>query len=365
MPAAAPPAPPNPAKVGILLVNTGTPDSPSTADVRRYLRQFLGDPRVLDMPALARWLLLELIILPSRPAKSAHAYRAIWTEQGSPLRLHGHNLAQLLENELDGRAAVRLAFQYGNPSIPSAMDELATQGIDQLVAVPLFPHYAAASFGSAAAAVMAAASERWVVPCVHVVPPFWHEPEFLDAVAQGARAQIAEFRPDHVLLSYHGVPERHCTRTDTQGETCHKRAGCCDSLGLANRNCYRAQCFATSRALIDQLGLDPAQVTTAFQSRLGKVPWIRPYADEKVLELARRGVKKLLVLEPSFVADCLETLEEIGIRAKADFEGAGGSELRLVPSLNSSNLWVRGLAQIVRTSAAGWLPATTKPTFLS
>ncbi len=355
----APPASSASAKVGILLVNTGTPDSPSTADVRRYLRQFLGDPRVLDMPALARWLLLELIILPTRPAKSAHAYRAIWTEQGSPLRIHGHNLAQLLESELSGQAVVRLAFQYGNPSIPGAIDELAAQGIDQLIAVPLFPHYAAASYGSAAAAVMAAANERWVVPCVHIVPPFWHAPEFLDAVVQGARAHMVEFQPDHVLLSYHGVPERHCTRTDTQGQTCLKSPGCCDDLGLANRNCYRAQCFATSRALIGQLELDPGRVTTAFQSRLGKVPWIRPYADETVLDLAKQGVKKLLVLEPSFVADCLETLEEIGIRAKSDFEGAGGSELRLVPSLNSSNLWVRGLAQIVRRSAAGWLPGPT------
>ncbi len=342
-------------KVGILLVNTGTPDSPQTSDVRRYLRQFLSDPRVIDMPAIARWLLLEMVILPFRPAKSAHAYRQIWTPQGSPLRVHGEALVQALQQHLGGSAEVRLAMQFGNPSIPAALDGLRERGIDRIVAVPLFPQYAAASFGSAAAAVLDEAARRWVVPQVHVVPPFWAAPEFIAAVAQTARSHIDAFAPDHVLLSYHGVPERHCTKTDSSGQHCLRSPSCCDALVAANRHCYRAQCMATSRALMDALGLDPARTSTAFQSRLGRIPWIRPYTDEVLEKLARDGVRRLLVIEPSFVADCLETLEEIGIRGREDFRAAGGEELLLVPSLNSQAMWAEGLKAIVQRSAAGWL----------
>lgn len=340
-------------KTGILLVNTGTPDSPAVGDVRRYLRQFLSDPRVIDMPALARWLLLELIILPTRPRKSAEAYRKIWTPQGSPLRLHGVSLAEALQAQLRG-CEVRLAFQFGNPSIPSQIDALRDLGCDRLLVVPLFPHYAAASFGSTAAAVMAEAATRWVVPSVQIIEPFWDAPEFLGAVAAAVREHLAQFEPDHILLAYHGVPERHCSRTDSTGGRCLKSPGCCDQLVAANRNCYRAQCMATSRALIAALQLDPARTTTAFQSRLGRIPWIRPYADEVITELAKQGVKKLLVVEPSFVADCLETLEEIGLRGAEDFRAAGGAELQLVPSLNTREVWVQGLAAIVRRSCA-WI----------
>lgn len=338
-------------KTGILLVNTGTPDSPKVSDVRRYLRQFLSDPRVLDMPALARWLLLELIILPTRPRKSAEAYRKIWSEAGSPLRLHGLSLASRLQEEL-GNCEVRLAFQFGNPSIPSQIDALRELGCDRLLVVPLFPQYAAASFGSTAAAVMAEAATRWVVPSVQIVEPFYDAPEFLHAVAAAVREQLADFQPDHVLLAYHGVPERHCSRTDSTGSHCLKSSGCCDQLVAANRNCYRAQCMATSRALMAELGLDQAHTTTAFQSRLGRIPWIRPYADEVIEQLAKQGVKKLLVVEPSFVADCLETLEEIGMRGAEDFRAAGGQELQLVPSLNTREVWVKGLAAIVRRNCA-------------
>lgn len=355
-PGAAEAAAARPAQTGILLVNTGTPDTPAVADVRRYLRQFLSDPRVIDMPALARWLLLELIILPTRPRKSAEAYHKIWTPAGSPLRLHGLSLAERLQAELSD-CQVRLAFQFGNPSIPSQLDALRDAGCDRLLVVPLFPHYAAASFGSTAAAVMTEAAKRWVVPSVQIAEPFWHAPEFLAAVTEAVREHLQQFAPDHILLAYHGVPERHCTRTDTTGSHCLKQPGCCDQLVAANRHCYRAQCLATSRALIEALALDPARTTTAFQSRLGRVPWVRPYADEVIPALARQGVKRLLVVEPSFVADCLETLEEIGMRGAEDFRAAGGEELQLVPSLNTRAVWVRGLAAIVRRGCAWVGPA--------
>ncbi|MBM4344429.1 MAG: ferrochelatase [Deltaproteobacteria bacterium] len=340
---------------GVLLVNTGTPASTATGDVRRYLRQFLGDPRVIDLHPLARWLLLELVILPFRPARSAAAYRKIWTERGSPLLVHGRDLADGLRGaltaEADAAYVVELAMQFGSPSIPAALDRLQAAGAAQVVVVPLFPQYAAASYGSAAAAVCAEAARRWVVPSLRFVAPFWQSPAWLDAVVAGARAEIAAFAPDHVLLSYHGVPERHCARTDPSGAHCLRSAACCDALVPANAHCYRAQCMATSRALVAALGLDPQRVTTAFQSRLGRTPWIKPYADRAIADLGKAGVQRLLVVEPSFVADCLETLEEIGIRGRADFRAAGGGELRLCPSLNASAVWVRGLATLVREAS--------------
>ena len=341
-------------RVGVLLVNTGTPASPRTRDVRRYLAQFLNDPRVIDLHPIARWLLLNLIILPFRPAKSAHAYRAIWTERGSPLLTHCQDLTAQVQAQLGDHVEVRLGMQFGEPSIPAALEAWSRSGIDRIIAVPLFPQFAAASYGSAAAAVLVDAARRWTTPAVQIVPPFWQEPEYLDAVAASLQTAIDREQPDHVLLSFHGVPERHCTRTDTTGAHCLQRATCCDGLETANRNCYRAQCMATARELTARLGLDGGRVTTAFQSRLGRAKWIQPATDVTLQELAQRGVRKLLVAEPSFVADCLETLEEIGIRGRKDFKAAGGQELVLVPALNASEAWAAGLAAIIRRST-GWL----------
>lgn len=343
-------------RVGVLLVNTGTPASTSTADVRRYLRQFLSDPRVIDLPPLARFLLLELIILPFRPAKSAHAYKQIWTNRGSPLLVHGQDLAEGVQSALGSQAVVRLAMQFGQPSIPGALDELAALGIDRVVVLPLFPHYAAASFGSAAAAALSHAASRWTVPQLHVVEPFFDHPAFVSALTEHVRGHLAQLRPDHVVLSYHGVPERHCKKTDASGQHCLQRPDCCDRLVAANRNCYRAQCMATSRQLIADLGLDPAQTTTCFQSRLGRTPWIRPYTDHVLTELGQAGKQNVAVVEPSFVADCLETLEEIGVRGAADFRAAGGGKLTLVPSLNAQPAWSAAVAALVRSSC-GWFAA--------
>ena len=342
------------APVGVLLVNTGTPRSAEVADVRAYLRQFLSDPRVIDIHPVARWLLLHLVILPFRPAKSAAAYRAIWTPQGSPLLVNGRAFAANLQAALGPSAQVRVAMQFGVPSIPEALEGFAASGIDRIIVVPLFPQYAAASTGSAVAAVQAAASARWVVPQLHVIGAFWHEPAFLDAVAVQAQVALDAGPADHILFSYHGLPERHCRRTDATASHCLQRPDCCDALVQANRHCYRAQCFATSRALIARLGLDPAQVTTCFQSRLGRTPWIRPYTDEVLAEKGRAGVKRLVVVEPSFVADCLETLEEIGIRGRDAFAAAGGGALVLAAAPNADAAWASGMAALLRRSC-GWL----------
>ena len=332
--------------VGILLVNLGTPDAPETPAVRRYLREFLSDPRVLDLPAIGRWALLNLVILPTRPAKSAEAYRTIWSEEGSPLLVHGRALERGLAEHL-GDVPVALAMRYGSPSIASGLDELERAGCTRVVVAPLYPQYASSSTGSTIERVHELAGARWNTPYLTVLPPFYEEPEFIRAFAEVGRPVHAELEPDHVLFSYHGLPERQIRKSDRTGSWCFESEGCCDAIGDANRSCYRAQCFATTRALVRELGLDPERTSTAFQSRLGRTPWIRPYTDEVVVELAQRGVKRLAVWCPSFVADCLETVEEIGIRASEDFRAAGGEELRLVPSLNAHPAWITGLTRLV------------------
>jgi ferrochelatase len=330
-------------------VNLGTPDDTSVPAVRRYLEEFLSDPRVIDISPLGRWLLLRLVILPRRPPESAHAYRRIWTERGSPLLFHGRDLAEKVGHALGDRFDVALAMRYGRPSVEEALLAYRARGVDRIVVLPLFPQYSSAAWGSAAEKVMAEAARLWNVPTLSFVPPFYDHPAFIDAFAAVARPVLEEARPDKVILSFHGVPERHCAKGDLSGGGhCLRSSGCCDAIVEANRFCYRAQCFSTARALAARLERGPDEVAIAFQSRLGKDPWIRPYTDEMVRDLARTGVKRLAVICPAFVADCLETLEEIGMRARDDFRARGGEELVLVPSLNSHDAWVRAVARIVR-----------------
>jgi ferrochelatase len=337
-----------------MLVNLGTPEAPEAGPVRRYLREFLGDPRVLDMNPLGRWLLLHLVILPFRPRRSAAAYRKIWTERGSPLLAHARDLAAKVAAALgEGAAEVEVAMRYGAPSIASALERFRARGTDRIVVFPLFPQRSSAAWGSAVAKVFAEAGRLQEVPALHVVPPFYDDPRFLAAAQAVARPALAAFRPDRVVMSFHGLPERQVRKSDPSGAHCLGSASCCDAIVAANRQCYRAQCFATARALAARLDLVPGSYDVAFQSRLGREPWIRPYFDRLVRELAGRGVKRLAVLSPAFVADCLETLEEIGIRAREDFRAHGGEDLLLVPSLNSEPAWVEAVASIAREAGAG------------
>ncbi len=333
-------------KTGILLINLGTPDAPRTPEVRRYLREFLSDPRVLDMPALGRFLLVNGIIAPFRSPKSAAAYREVWTEQGSPLLQYGLELRDGLR-ALHPDTPIELAMRYGNPSLASGLDALRAAGCDRLLCAPLYPQYASSSTGSSLEAVYRLAAERWNTPYIEALPAFYDEPAFLDAFAAIGKPVLDELGADHVLFSYHGLPERHCTKSDESGSHCLASETCCERIVDANRNCYRAQCFATTAGLRERLGLDESNSTIAFQSRLGRTPWIQPYTDEMVVQLAERGVRRLAIYCPAFVADCLETLEEIGMRAREDFLAAGGDELVLVPSLNASPAWVAGLSQLL------------------
>jgi ferrochelatase len=329
-------------------VNLGTPASPGVADVRRYLREFLSDPRVIDLPAPSRRLLLEAVILPFRPRRSAHAYASIWTAGGSPLLVHSRALAQGVAKALGAGFRVELAMRYGEPGIAGALDRLDAQGVGRVVVLPLFPQYAASAGGSALEAVYTGAGRRWNVTPIDVLPPFYDDPGFLRVLAEIARPELARFRPDHVLLSFHGLPEHHVRKSDRTGEHCLARADCCDAIGAANRDCYRAHCFATARGLAARLELPAGGWSVAFQSRLGRTPWIRPYTDERLPELARSGVRRLAVACPSFVADCLETLEEIGIRARAQWRACGGERLLLVPCPNAHPLWVETVAGWIR-----------------
>jgi protoporphyrin/coproporphyrin ferrochelatase len=337
---------------GLLLINLGTPDEPTSGAVRRYLREFLSDPRVLDMNALGRFFLLELVILPFRPAKSAEAYRAIWdAERGSPLLFHGRDLADKVQARLGSSWHVELAMRYGTPSIASALEAMRATGIDRVVVFPLFPHYASSSTGSALEETFRHAGAAWNVPHLAVIEAFYEDPAFLEAFAAVGRPILESSRPDHILFSFHGLPERQVRKSDDTGAHCLASDTCCDAIVAANRNCYRAQCFATARGLAAALDLDDDGYTICFQSRLGRTPWIRPYTDQVLDELAAKGKKRLAVYCPAFVADCLETLEEIGLRAREQFLTAGGEELVLVPSLNATDAWADGVVALVRRQA--------------
>jgi ferrochelatase len=340
---------------GLLLVNLGTPDDPSTSSVRRYLRQFLSDPRVIDIEPWRRKLLLNLVILPFRPRKSAEAYRKIWTERGSPLLFHGQDLAAKVRAKLPASTRVTLAMRYGKPSISEALDRLEAAGVDRIVVFPLYPQYSSAATGSTLEAVFNEAARRNHTPSLQVVPPFYAHPSFLEAVARVARPVLEDGRWERVLFSYHGLPERQIRKSDASKSHCLSGEECCERITEVNRNCYRAQCHATTQALGDLLGILPEKRILCFQSRLGRSPWIRPFTDEVVVGLARSGVKRVVVLSPAFVADCLETIEELGMRAAESFRAHGGEELRLVPCVNATDAWAEAVIEIARETS-GWIP---------
>jgi protoporphyrin/coproporphyrin ferrochelatase len=333
-------------KTGVLLVNLGTPDAPDVPSVRRYLAEFLMDPRVIDTSAIARALLVYGAVLPFRPQKSAAQYRTIWTDRGSPLLSHGLDLRAALAARLGD---VRLAMRYGNPSLTAALDGFEKDGVGRIVVVPLYPQYASSSTGSTLDAIYSWAASRPVTPVLAVVPPFYAHAGFLDPFAVVARP--ATEGADHVLMSFHGLPERQVRATDHSGRHCLASPDCCAAIGTANRDCYRAQCFATARGLASRLGLAADRWSVSFQSRLGRTPWIQPFTDVVLPELRKKGVDRIAVLCPSFVADCLETLEEIGVRAREQWSGLGGAGLTLAPSLNADPRWVEGLAGIIEEAA--------------
>ncbi|HHT0593042.1 TPA: ferrochelatase [Legionella anisa] len=327
-------------KHGLLLINLGTPNNSDTSSVRSYLREFLTDKRVIDLPAFLRYILVYLFILPFRSKRSAHAYQSIWTEQGSPLLFHSQNLMNEVQKEVGSEHVIALGMRYGTPSINTALNQL--KQCESITILPLYPQYSSAANGSSIAEAMRILSSWDLLPSIKIISDFFQHPAYLKAQAQIIKTYLQE--QTHVLFSYHGIPERQITKSSC-ASICTES---CPTLTDNTQKCYRAQCHQSSRLLAGELGLSKDSYSTAFQSRLGKTPWIKPYTDHLLAELIAKGIKKLVIVCPSFVADCLETLEEIGIRLKKEWVTLGGEELIIVPSMNSDPLWIKAIIAIAQ-----------------
>jgi ferrochelatase len=328
---------------GALLVNLGSPDSPTARDVRRYLNQFLMDGRVLDFPYLLRRLIVSCFILPARPRTSAAAYRSIWWDEGSPLIVLSERVSALVQQRVE--LPIALGMRYGRPSIASAIDELLTRTHGELTAlnlIALYPHYAMSSVETVEVEVRRILAQRAPQVSLRMFPPFFDHPQYIEALVASA-ADSLQWDYDHLLFSYHGLPERHLRKTDPTGRHCLAAADCCASPSPAHATCYRHQTYRTTEMFVQLAEIGGDRYSIAYQSRLGR-GWLQPFTDVEIVRLARQGIRRLLVICPAFVTDCLETLEEIGIRGRDAFVAAGGEELRLVPCLNDHPEWIETLA---------------------
>ena len=333
-------------KTCVLLIQLGTPDSPKTSDVRRYLSEFLNDPRVIDLPYLARKLLVNGIIVPFRAPKSAKIYQELWEMSGgvSPLITHTENVTQLLQEKMDEQFTVEFAMRYQNPSMDMVLEKIRKVNYDKIIIIPLFPQYASASSGSAIEKAMNIIRKWWVIPEIKIVSQFWDSEGYINSIVERSKA----FDPksyDHVLFSYHGLPERHVDKVYEGTDLCADQP-CESELNDKNKLCYKATCFATTRLIAEKLNLKDSDYTVCFQSRLDK-KWLTPFSDEIVEEWAKKGAKKLLVFSPAFVADCLETLVEIGSEYQEIFEEHGGKTVDLVPSSNDHPEFISCLNELV------------------
>ncbi|TAH24727.1 MAG: ferrochelatase [Cytophagales bacterium] len=332
-------------KVGVFLINLGTPDSPNTRDVRKYLREFLMDRRVIDIPFVSRFLLINGIIAPFRAPKSAKVYKELWQPEGSPLKFYGVRVKNLLQQALDKNYHVSLGMRYQSPSIEEAAKEFEGKGFDEIIIIPLFPQYASASSGSAVEEAMRVIMQWELIPNIKVISNFFEHPLFIDSFVALGQKYLAEREYDHILFTYHGLPERQILKSSIDNYC--KLGDCCSTYHSKNKLCYRAQCYATTRLLVEKLGIPEDKYTVCFQSRLGKTPWIKPYTDDIIKSLTDKGVKSVLAFSPSFIADCLETTIEGGVEYKELFEEKGGHHWQLVESLNDSTQWVDCLKDIV------------------
>ncbi len=331
-------------KTGVLLVNLGTPDEPGRGAVYRYLKQFLSDPRVIDVWGV-RNIVVPLFILPFRSGASAEEYKKLWTEEGSPLKVYGYRLAEGVQELLGDEYSVELAMRYQSPSIESALKKLMYQRVSKLVVLPLFPQYASASTGSVQEEVMKQLSKYWNMPDLTMIDQFYDYPAMIDVFVERAR-QYNMDDYDHVLFSYHGLPERQITKGDSCGH-CFKE-GCCNEISDRNQLCYKAHCAATTRAIVKKLDIPEGHYSVCFQSRLLRDPWVQPYTSDVIEKLGKEGKKKMLVFCPAFIADCLETTVEVSGEYQELFEEHGGEKLQLVEGLNDHPKWIEAVAELLR-----------------
>lgn len=332
-------------KQGVLLLNLGTPEGSDAASVRRYLSVFLNDPRVIDLPTVLRWVLSRLIVW-VRHRKSAHAYQQIWTAEGSPLLVYSIAIKQALAQKLGQDYQVELGMRYGKPSIPEALEKLKL--CPSIRVLPLFPQYSSAATGSAIQAFLASLAKQDVIPHFSVQSDFYAHPGFIGAYAAQIKTSLDATKVEKIIFSFHGLPERHL-RGRSCGLACDMKQAC-PAMQLENAYCYRAQCYETARLLAGALNFSSQDYEVAFQSRLGRTPWIQPYTDYLLQDLREQGLTRIAVACPSFVADCLETLEEIGMRLSDQWKSLGGLELKLIPCLNAHPLWIETLAAFVSPS---------------
>ncbi len=331
-------------KTGVLLVNLGTPDSPSVKDVRKYLLEFLNDPRVINIPSAIRFFLVNFIIVPFRAPKSAEIYKMLWTEKGSPILIYGESVKEKLQKELGENFEVELAMRYQNPSLDSVLAKMRVKNYKKIIVIPLFPQYASATTGSVIEKVMKIVSKWRVIPEIKFIGQFFDNEGYLNTIVERSKKfNLNEY--DHILFSYHGLPERQVDKVYFDSKPCsdHK---CDEELNDENIYCYKATCYATTRLIVSKLKIPKDKYTVCFQSRLDK-KWLEPFSDEVVIEQAKKGAKKLLVFSPAFVADCLETTVEIGIEYQKLFKEHGGEKVQLVESLNDHPLWIKTLKEIV------------------
>ncbi len=323
---------------GVLLVNLGSPDSTETKDVRKYLDEFLMDKRVIDSPYLVRAFVVKGIILNTRPKQSAEAYKKIWWDEGSPLIVISERFKDKVTK--NSPVPVALGMRYGSMSIKKGLQELKDKGVTEVLLVPLYPHYAMSSFETVV--VKATEVQKKNFPGIEIttLQPFYNHQDYIRVMCNNLKNNLEGFNYDHILFSYHGIPERHILKSDPTNSHCKIDGNCCNTPSVAHETCYRHQCFETTKKIVTQLGLEEGTYSNSFQSRLGRDPWLKPYTDFEFERLAEAGVKNLVVVTPAFVSDCLETLEEIAMEGKEQFCEAGGQDYKHIPCLNDNDDWV-------------------------
>ena len=333
-------------KKGVLLVNLGSPDSPTAKDVKPYLDEFLMDERVIDVNPVLRNIIVRGIILNTRPKKSAAAYAKIWWDEGSPLIVISKRFQEKVQRKLD--IPVALGMRYGSGSIKEGLEELKSKGVDEVLLVPLYPHYAMSSYETVVVKALDDQQKFFPEMKVTTMPAFYKSEAYIQLLSKSIAEKLEGFAYDHLLFSYHGIPERHIRKSDPTKFHCKIDGQCCTTNSVAHHSCYRHQCFETTELVKKELGLDEKKVSSSFQSRLGSDPWLQPFTDKEFERLAHEGKKRLAVITPAFVSDCLETLEEIAMEGEEEFKEAGGEAFIHIPCLNDRDDWATLMAQWIK-----------------